>query len=339
MNPDVVDMAETAAIALPFVLAAALATARWLPTLLLVPVFTLQSFSVATRGSIALALGLPVALALLPDLQTVPPSFGMLVWLTTKEIALGLLLAVSLSIPLWAVEAAGAYIDYQRGANPQALDPMASPDASLVGLLLQRTSCVYLMHAGAFHALLGVVYASFAAWPTLLPAPRLETEAWDAIAELLTSLLRFALMFSLPYLLALGLIEACFAVLSRAAARFPAYVAALPFKSIVALWLIALSLPASIEAIHDVHVEHLEWTAQTIKATSTAAPNEAVNSIGATCEKSPSDHDLGSPPCAIGGAPAPNEAPRDGLQNPSRLDDERNNPKDSGNHLRPASDE
>ena len=29
--------------------------------------------------------------------------------------------------------------------------------ASLFGLLLQRSSCVYLMHAGAFHALLGSI--------------------------------------------------------------------------------------------------------------------------------------------------------------------------------------
>jgi type III secretion protein T len=255
---------DLAVVALPYVLSVGLPAARWAPALMLLPVFVPQTFSAPTRSAVALALALPVAPVLLPALQSAPPPLAVIVWLSTKEIGLGLLLAAVLAIPLWAVETAGAYVDYQRGANPQALDPTASPDASLFGLLLQRSSCVYLIYAGAFHALLGTVYASFAAWPSLQLAPSFDVHCREATEALLAALLRFSLTLALPYLFALGLVEACFALLSRANPRFPAYLAALPFKSIVALLLVALTLPASLEAVHDIVVEHLQSTTQRV---------------------------------------------------------------------------
>ncbi len=257
---------EFAFAALPYVLSVGLPAARWAPALMLLPVFVPQAFYSPTRSAVALALALPVAPVLLPALQSAPPPLPVVIWLSTKELGLGLLLAAVLAIPLWAVEAAGAYVDYQRGANPQALDPTASPDASLVGLLLQRSSCVYLMYAGAFHALLGAIYASFAAWPPLQLAPSFDADSQAAIEALLAALLRFSLTLALPYLLALGLVEACFGLLSRANPRFPAYVAALPFKSIVALLLVALTFPASLEAVHDIVVEHLQSATQRMRS-------------------------------------------------------------------------
>jgi hypothetical protein len=79
--------------------------------------------------------------------------------------------------------------------------------------------------------------------------------AWEAVCTLLVSTMRFALTLALPYLLALGAIEACFAVLSRVNAKFPAYVAALPFKSVTLLLLVALTLPRLLDAASDIAAE------------------------------------------------------------------------------------
>ncbi|PMS37862.1 type III secretion protein T [Trinickia symbiotica] len=243
---------ELAAVALPYVLSLGLAAARWVPALILVPAFSPQALSVSTRGAIALALALPVAPSMLPLLQAAPPPSVLLALLAGKELALGFLLAVTLAIPLWAIEAVGVYVDYQRGANPQALDPAASPDASTTALILQRASCVYLMQAGAFHALLGAVYASFGVWPPLELLPSFPDNLWQTVEPLLRALVGFTATLALPYLLALGLIEGSFALLARANPRFPAYVAALPLKSVAALLLVALSLPTALQAVHDV---------------------------------------------------------------------------------------
>jgi type III secretion protein T len=263
-------MPELAAPILSFVLAMGIAAARWMPTVILVPIFGSFALSASIRAAVVLALALPVAPALAPALQGAPPAMPVLFWIVAKEVGVGLIIAAALAIPLWAIEAAGAYIDYQRGANPQALDPSASSDASSLGALLQRCTCVYLMHAGAFHELLRAVYASFGAWPPLASSPSIDAQSWQAIETLVAALSRYALLLALPYLFALAFVEAAFAVVSRISPRFPAYIAALPFKSLVTLLLVALLLPNSIIAAHGIVVEH---TSAVVDAVRRASPN------------------------------------------------------------------
>lgn len=245
---------------LPLVLALGLGALRWVPALILVPIFAPHALSRIARIAVALALALPIVPGLLPAIAARAPSPDLALGLAAKECAIGLLLATVLAVPLWAVESAGTCLDYQRGANPQALDPTASPDASVFGALFKHASCVYLIHAGALHALVAVVYASFAVWPPLAWLPALDSGTWAAIEPLLTAMMRLAVLLALPYLLALVLVEVCFAVLSRAAPRFPAYVAALPFKSVLALLVVALSLPALLDALAQATFAHAEAT-------------------------------------------------------------------------------
>lgn len=257
---------------LPFALAAALCAARWLPVLMLVPLFASHAMSAPVRMSVALALACPVALAVLSQWQPAPPDVCTLLLLIAKESGIGLLLAVLLAIPLWAIEAAGTCIDFQRGANPQALDPAASPDASILGAMLQQASCVYLIHAGALHALLAAVYSSFALWPPLQWMPALSSDAWHAAAALLSPLMRYAMILALPCVLALALVEACFALLSRASPRFPAYVAALPFKSLLALMIVALTLASLLETTHAFMLGQIQAVAAFVKLAVGPAP-------------------------------------------------------------------
>lgn len=259
---------------LPSILALGLAAIRWAPTLMLVPLFGSHVLSGVARAAIALALALPIAPSLLPVLQSAPPSLAAIIGLASKELAAGFVVALLLAIPFWAVEAAGTCIDYQRGANPQALDPAASADASLLGTMLRQASCVYLMHTGALHALCAVVYTSFTIWPVLEWLPLTHARAGEAIVPLLAALMRFTALLALPFMLALGLIEACFAVLSKASPRLPAYVAALPFKSIVALLVVALSLPALLEAMHTVVLTHVDAATQWMRHTIDSAGRE-----------------------------------------------------------------
>lgn len=250
---------------LPFVLSLGICAVRWMPALLLWPVFAGHAMPFMTRSAIALALALPVAPGLLPALHDAPPALLDVAGLVCKEAGVGLLLAGLLAMPFWAIEAAGTYLDFQRGANPQALDPAASTDASVLGAVLRQSLSVYLIHTGVFHALLSAVYASFVAWPPLQSLPALNAQTWDSIAHLLTALMHFSLTLAFPYLLALGLIEACFAILSRASPKFPAYVAALPFKSVAVVLLVALTLPVLLSAAHDIAVTRLDETAQVMR--------------------------------------------------------------------------
>lgn len=286
--------------ALPFAAALALCTLRWLPVAVLVPVFAGHALGRVARVVLALALALPVAPSVASALFAAPISSAEWVALAAKEVALGVVLACLIAAPFWAIEAAGTYLDYQRGGNPQALDPAASVDASVLGAMLQLALVVFLIHTGGLNALLDVVWTSYAVWPPLDASPPLSREAWQPVREWLAATMQLALTLAFPYLLALGAIEACFAVLSRVNGRFPAYVAALPFKSIALLLLVALTLPRLLEAASDIAAQRAAEMQQLMDeatARSTETGNGSVDApiqapIQAPNQAPPSDESL-----------------------------------------------
>lgn len=258
--------------ALPFVAALALCGMRWLPTILLVPIFAGHALGSIARAVVMLALALPAAPGVAAALAQAPLSLGQWLALTAKEAVLGLLLAGLIGVPFWALEAAGTYVDYQRGGNPQALDPAMSVETSVLAILLQQALIVFLIHTGALHTLFDTVATSYALWPVLAGLPPLGPHAWEPFGALLAATMGFALTLAAPYLLALACIEACFALLSRVSPKFPAYVAALPFKSVVVLLLFALTLPRLLTATGDIVDEHRLEVRRTLAETTTAPP-------------------------------------------------------------------
>jgi type III secretion protein T len=279
---------------LPFVAALALCTLRWLPVALLVPVFASHALGRVARVVLTLALALPIAPSVASTLFAAPIPSAEWIGLAAKEVALGVVLACLIAAPFWAIEAAGTYLDYQRGGNPQALDPAASADASVLGAMLQLALVVFLIHTGGLDALLDVVWTSYAVWPPLDARPPLSREAWEAVREWLAATMRLALTLAFPYLLALGAIEACFAVLSRVNAKFPAYVAALPFKSVALLLLVALTLPRLLEAASDLAVERAVQVQQLMDGATGWSPeteNRSVDAPGRAPNQAPPSDD------------------------------------------------
>lgn len=279
-------------LALPFVAALSLCALRWAPTLLFVPAFAGHALGGAARTVLMLALALPATPPVATALLAAPLPLGDWLGLAAKEAAIGIVLGALIAAPFWAIESAGTYLDYQRGGNPQVLDPAASVDASLLGAMFQQALVVFLMYSGGLHALLEIVWSSYAVWPVLdaLTPPGLHT--WPAVNALLTAAMRFALTLAFPYLLALGAIEACFALLSRVNAKFPAYVAALPFKSVALLLLVALTLPRLLGAAADIAGERAVAILQLVRETASAAPS----TCSARDEHQPID-DERSQPC------------------------------------------
>lgn len=244
-------------LALPFTAALALCALRWIPVIVLVPVFGGHALSGIARMVVALALALPAAPAVVQALSAAPLPLADWLGLAAKEAAIGIVLGSLIAAPCWAIEAAGTYLDYQRGGNPQAFDPAASADAPILGAMFQRALVVFLFHTGGLHALFELVWTSYAAWPALNMLPPLEPRVWSNVSALLVCTMQLALTLAWPYLLALGAIEVGFAVLSRVNARFPAYFAALPFKSVALLLLVALTLPHLLQAAADITADHL----------------------------------------------------------------------------------
>mgnify|MGYP005983831933 CR=1 FL=1 len=113
---------------------------------------------------------------------SLPPALDALdiALLIGKEVLLGLLIGFVATIPFWAMEATGFIIDNQRGAAlASTFNPSLGSQTSPTGLLLTQTLITLFFSGGAFLALVGSLFRSYASWPVSSFFPQLGSQ-WVA---------------------------------------------------------------------------------------------------------------------------------------------------------------
>ena len=214
---------------------------RILALFIAVPLFARQLLPGLLRFGLAGGIGLLVAPPLVAQLHLVPQGPALLLWVL-KESALGFALGFLLALPFWAFEAAGFFIDNQRGASIAAtLNPLTGNDSSPLGQLFNQAFIVFVFASGAFGLLLTVVYDSFVLWPALQwqPAPLAADGAALWLGQL-DALVRTAIVWSAPVIVAMFLAELGLALVSRFAPQLQVFFLAMPVKSALAMLVLAV---------------------------------------------------------------------------------------------------
>lgn len=211
----------------------ALAWARVLPVLLLVPAFGLSAVAVPIRVTLAATLALSIA----PGLSRVEGGAGVF-WVTFgREALAGLPIALATASVLWAAVMAGGLADNLRGgreSNEVALFDEALPALStLLGLLV---AIAFLETGGAERLVLA------------LSEPRTSV-TFAIAAERLVRAVSLAVAIAAPLLAGSVLIEVAGAFVARAAS--PAYILPLlaPLRSLAVLGLCWLALDRMVELL------------------------------------------------------------------------------------------
>jgi type III secretory pathway component EscT len=203
----------------------ALAWARVMPALTVIPAFGLNALPAQTRAALGLALAVSLAPSLQP-LQLAAP-FGIALLL---EAARGSPIAIGASGALWAAGMAGGLTDNVRGARETQTLPIVDEDTSPLGALLSLlVALLFLQGGGAAR-----VAAALASNPDVSRGTLLQ------IALGLTQAIELALAVAAPVVAVSIVLELANALIARAAT--PAHVAALlaPLRSIVILVCFAL---------------------------------------------------------------------------------------------------
>jgi type III secretory pathway component EscT len=210
----------------------ALAWARALPLVVLVPAFGLGGLAQPIRA--ALALGMAGCIA--PALRGVPP--GVPWWLAlVRESAESVPLALGTAAILWTAVMAGGLADNLRGAREGAelpvLDEGASPFGIVFGLLV---ALGFLESGGAARV------------ASALAEPRLHTSFAFAV-ERLSAAVGIAVSVAAPLVVGSLLIEIGAAFIARAAS--PAYIVPLvaPLRSLGLLVVVWFALDRSVELL------------------------------------------------------------------------------------------
>jgi type III secretion protein T len=170
-----------------------------------------------------------------------PLAGWLVVGLVLKEILIGLLIGFTFVIVFHGIQAAGFFIDNQRGSTmASSIDPLLGGQTSPIGMLLTQAFVVYFFVTGGFLAMLGVIYSSYEVMPVLTFVPRMPAEGALFISQQLDRLVRIAFVLAAPVFAAMFLSELGIAFVGRFAPQLDVFFVAMPVKSAVAFLVLVL---------------------------------------------------------------------------------------------------
>lgn len=236
--------------------------ARLLPMFLLLP---MMNRALVPR---TLLLGMTAGFGfLLLPVVSVPAELGQdaprLILLLAKEAMVGLVLGFLMALPFWLFEAIGFIVDNQRGANMAAmLNPLTGSESSPLGLLMSMAFITFYISVGGMHVLLGLVYDSYRMWSPMEFWPRIDTDFADLVFPQLNRMLQHCLLMAAPAVLVMLLAELGLALVSRFAPQLQVFFLAMPIKSALGIFILAISSPMLFEiakeGIHDSR-DWIQW--------------------------------------------------------------------------------
>ena len=233
-----------------FLLGLILSSARPLAFIMVSPLFTrfgLQEGLI--RGGLLVAFAAPVMPGVMADLAAAPPiPIPAMALLLLKELGIGLVVALILGVPLWAVAAAGDFIDMQRGASmAQLVEPGTGEQTTPTGTLFFLLMALVLISSGWFtEVLMATLYDTYGAWPVLERLPPVPQEAGAGALALLDALMRTALVIALPILAPLLLAEIALAVAGKYTQQLNVMFLAMGVKQVLFIVLLPIYFTALI---------------------------------------------------------------------------------------------
>lgn len=221
-----------------------LSAARSLAFVMVLPLFTrfgLQQGLI--RGGILLAFAAPVFPGLTDALSlgAIPAGFTLGL-LLAKEFFIGLLLALIVGLPLWAVVAAGDMIDAQRGASmANLIEPGSGDETTPTGTLFFLLTAFVLVASGWFtEVVMTSLYETYLVWPILDTVPPLDPRAASGALAILDGLVETGVVLSIPILAPLLLAEVALALAGRYTQQINIMLLAMSGKQIIYVLLLPI---------------------------------------------------------------------------------------------------
>ncbi len=200
------------------------------------------------RNGIAMCL----VLFMHPMLSEAKPEEALTIYQTAaiviKEIFIGAIMGYCLAIPFWAMEAAGFFIDNQRGASmASTLNPFSGAETSPLGILFSQTLIALIMTSGLFLLILDSLMLTYKAWPVFSYFPDLNLEGADFFLNQFDLIIKLAMWLAAPVAICMFITEFGIALISRAAPQLNVFILAMPIKSAVAMAILVVYVATIME--------------------------------------------------------------------------------------------
>lgn len=161
--------------------------------------------------------------------------------LLIKEGLLGLLLGYTLSVPFWAVKAAGFLIDMQRGVmSALFFSAMTANMVSPLGGLFSMLLTTLLLVSGGFMILLKTLYLSYQTWPIDQFFPHMTLEVASFALQQLDLLMYTSVLIAGPFIGVMFLVDFGLGMVGRFLPQLNVFLAAMPVKSGLSFFMLTL---------------------------------------------------------------------------------------------------
>ncbi|MDZ4791466.1 MAG: type III secretion system export apparatus subunit SctT [Hyphomicrobiales bacterium] len=186
-----------------YLTALALALPRPLAILSILPVMTRLGLPQFLRTVVSIAISVPIVLSLVSDPAAREPVSSVSVFfICLKEVVLGILIGLVISVPFWVAEAAGNILDLLRQApDAQMQDPQGTTESSITGTLLSLFIILYFVVMDGLTVIVGLVYSSYDIWPVMQMLPPFDAAAGFKLIALLDTVLKSAFLLAAPLII------------------------------------------------------------------------------------------------------------------------------------------
>lgn len=168
-------------------------------------------------------------------------SYGLAIVIIAKELFIGIVMGLIVSIPFWAVESVGYFIDNQRGATlASTLNPLSGDQTSPMGILLEQAVVILFFVSGTIFIFLKMLYMSYVHWPVLDLSLDMSLAKTDYFLNQLDFLMMVTVVLSGPIVLGMFISEFSFALVNRFTPSLNVFILSMPVKSGVSLILMVL---------------------------------------------------------------------------------------------------
>ena len=224
-----------------WLMAWALTAPRILVAFALLPILTDPIVPRTLRNGVIMTLSLFILPLTHEQFLNIRIDMLNLIGILIKEGVIGLLLGYALSVPFWAVKAAGFLIDMQRGVMSalffsHTTGNMVSPLGNLFSLLLTTL----LLTTGGFLTLLETLFLSYQTWPMDQFVFGTSPEIVTFFLKQLDLLLYTSLLLAGPLLGIMFLIDIGTGLVGRFLPQLNIFLVAMPIKSGVTFLMLAL---------------------------------------------------------------------------------------------------
>jgi type III secretion protein T len=213
----------------------ALLTPRTMICLIILPGFNFRVLTGIARTAVAFAIALPAALPTFNFVQHTPPDYFFAGMLIFKEVSIGLMLGVLLSIPAWVLQSVGAILDTQR--SPIQIQGQ-DQDTSVTGGMLTQALTILMIQAGLFIALARILIESYGVWPAFTLMPPYEPGHFDVVIKRFGEFFWYIIVYGGPVLIPLIMVDFAFAMLGVFASNLQVSFASSPIKCLLGLFII-----------------------------------------------------------------------------------------------------